>query len=1002
MNSTLKIFIPIALALLTTLSASAQKKYNVLFVISDDLTATALGCYGNTVCKTPNIDALATEGTRYTRTYCQYPVCGPSRASFMFGYYPHTRDVFGYVSGRSQNGDRETWAEHFKNRGYYTARVSKIFHMGVPGGIESGGNGADDAQSWTERFNSQGPEVFADVHADGIAERLENATDGNRALVGGNTYEYVMAAGDDLVHSDGKTAQKACELIALHKNEPFFLAVGFVRPHIPFAAPKSYFDMYPWQNMVLPVVPAGDQSDIHGFSVTSNSQGFDDTEKKKSIAGYYAAVSFMDAQVGKVLNKLKSEGLEDDTIVIFTSDHGFFLGEHDFWSKSYVHEESSRVPMIIKVPGKAPAVCDSFAELLDLFPTTVDLCGSPVPTRLQGKSLAVTLDDPNAEVREASFTIYGSNSRYYLRDANYAFIQYKADGSNGYELYDMVSDPYQITNLETNPAYTSVLNAYKVKMAQKIVEVEYHEDDHSLWLPLNDNSGVTALDANGVNRGDLVNFVDSSSHWVTGKHNKACVFDGVDDYITLPEFSAPVGIQHRTVSSWIKTTAEGVISTWGSSVQDGGDWHFNVTGDGKLRLSVGAGSITSQSSVTDGQWHHVAAVLNNDGTPNVDEVKLYVDGQLEINTTSVSQPINTAASDVIIGHPSLGLSEPIEINFPIDQAVSGSADYVITSSGVTMTVVPTSTTTNPDTIGISPDGSDGLGVTGGADGSKADRTVDQDESLIFTFDQPVLLRALNKGNAGGSETSILTSTAFDGLSGVVIGDQGGTYNDATNSINANGPHTITIDDANSADGILIPMGTSMVFTVGSGDTISFRGITVATLGGEVISPGEGSPFNGSIDEYRIDSRALDTAEISEQYQTTSSAEDAWKLLNYGATSGFDWSQDTDGDGYIALEEYAYGSSPHELNALKNKLTPEFNSLTNKLEVTFPRRRTGTHNILYEVQFSKDLKTWTQAFSEKSVMNHSTLDPDFFEDVTVSSEATSSEEPNMFMRLNVKE
>ena len=187
---------------LVVTSFAAPKKYNVLFIISDDLTSTALSCYGNTVCKTPNIDALAARGTRFTRTYCQGTYCGPSRASFMSGYYPHATGVLGYKSPRPQIGNRATWSQHFKNNGYHSTRISKIYHMGVPGGIEQGGHGADDAASWTERFNSPGPEW----KAPGQGETLEGNPDGKRPVVGGNTFVVVEAEGDDLVHSDGKTA----------------------------------------------------------------------------------------------------------------------------------------------------------------------------------------------------------------------------------------------------------------------------------------------------------------------------------------------------------------------------------------------------------------------------------------------------------------------------------------------------------------------------------------------------------------------------------------------------------------------------------------------------------------------------------------------------------------------------------------------------------------------------------------------------------------------------
>ncbi|MDA7862746.1 sulfatase-like hydrolase/transferase, partial [Akkermansiaceae bacterium] len=183
---------------------------NVLFIISDDLTATALSCYGNQVCKTPNIDRLASQGTRFTKAYCQGTYCGPSRASFMSGYYPHAIKMLGYGSPRPAIGDRATWAQHFKNSGYHTARVSKIFHMGVPGGIEKGTDGADDPASWTERFNSQGPEW----RAPGDGETLESNPDGKKpGPVGGNTFVVVEADGDDLAHSDGRTAVKAAELI---------------------------------------------------------------------------------------------------------------------------------------------------------------------------------------------------------------------------------------------------------------------------------------------------------------------------------------------------------------------------------------------------------------------------------------------------------------------------------------------------------------------------------------------------------------------------------------------------------------------------------------------------------------------------------------------------------------------------------------------------------------------------------------------------------------------
>jgi iduronate 2-sulfatase len=457
------------------LLAQETKKPNVLFIIADDLTATAVSAYENKACKTPNIDKLASEGVRYSKAYCQYPVCGPSRASFMSGYYPNATTTFGYVSGRKNIGpDRKTWSQLFKENGYYTARVSKIYHMGVPIDIEKGSNGKDDEASWAERYNSQGPEWTAE----GEAELVQGNPDGTIERKGGNVMTIVKADGDELVHSDGKTAKKASELIREHKNEPFFLAVGFVRPHVPFVAPKSYFNPYPHQDVNLPEKVAGDWDDIpkRGINyVTSVNGQMNEEQEKKAVAAYYASVAYMDAQVGKVLNTLEEEGLSDNTIVIFTSDHGFHLGEHRFWMKVSLHEESARVPLIIKVPGKKAAVCNSFAELLDLYPTVAELAGLKTSGNLQGKSLAKTLDKPKHKVRDMAFSVTQGGNTFLLRTDDWAYIQYNEDASAGIELFDMNKDPKQYTNLAENPKYAKVVSDFQKKLQSKIKEVRTND-----------------------------------------------------------------------------------------------------------------------------------------------------------------------------------------------------------------------------------------------------------------------------------------------------------------------------------------------------------------------------------------------------------------------------------------------------------------------------------------------------------------------------------------------
>ncbi|WP_372896721.1 sulfatase [Stieleria sp.] len=460
-------------------NASAESRgdrMNVLFIISDDLTYTALSCYGNTVCQTPNIDALAATGTRFTRAYCQGTYCGPSRASFMSGFYPHATGVLGYKNPRPQIGDRATWSQHFKNNGYYAARVSKIFHMGVPGGVEDHGpgrdyNGADDVLSWTERFNSPG----AEWRAAGDGETLEGNPDGKKPVVGGNTFVVVEANGGDDIHSDGKTAAKACELIAQSREEPFWLGVGFVRPHVPFVAPASYFPPYkPYSKLELPPKIDGDWDDIPKAGInykTSQNMKMDVRRQKKAIGGYYASVAYMDAQVGKVLDALKSSGQEDNTIVIFTSDHGYHLGEHDFWAKVSLRDESAGVPLIIRVPGKKPAVCHSFVELLDLYPTVASLCGLPIPEHVQGKDISMMLDDPEHQVREFAFSVAPMRKGFLIREDRFAFIQYKEDASGGMELFDTHVDPQGYRNLVDDQKYQDVAARMRSTLTQKLAEV---------------------------------------------------------------------------------------------------------------------------------------------------------------------------------------------------------------------------------------------------------------------------------------------------------------------------------------------------------------------------------------------------------------------------------------------------------------------------------------------------------------------------------------------------
>lgn len=456
-------------------SQGKKSKPNVLLIMSDDLTVTALGSYGNRIVQTPHLDWLAAESVQFDRAYSQFPVCGPSRASMMFGYYPSATETYGYVSGREQVGpDRLSLAQWFKNQGYYTARVSKIYHMGIPGDIEKGADGADDAASWTERFNVKAPEW----QAPGKAELVQGNPNGSIERKGGNVMTIVQASDSDLDHADGMAAAKASELIRIHKSELFFLAVGLVRPHVPFVAPEQYFIPYPWQEMVPPPVIQDDWADIpeRGINyVTTKNGQMSYAQKQKAIAGYYASVSFMDAQVGKILQTLKEEGLEDNTIVVFASDHGFHLGEHDFWMKVSLHEESVQVPFLIKAPGIKAGKSASFAELLDLYPTLVDLVSGKIPNNIQGKSLVPVLKDKQAQVRDMAFSVTQSGNTYLVRTDRWAYIQYDEDAKAGMELFDMHQDPKQYTNLATLPEYADVLEEMQTRLRDKLTEVRKND-----------------------------------------------------------------------------------------------------------------------------------------------------------------------------------------------------------------------------------------------------------------------------------------------------------------------------------------------------------------------------------------------------------------------------------------------------------------------------------------------------------------------------------------------
>ena len=433
---------------------------NVLFIIADDLTANALRCYGNLDMQTPNIDALADRGMLFEKAYCQYPVCDAARASLFSGWYTQRIQAAGgsFVQFDGALGTHSTLPEAFRLSGITTARVSKIYHMRVPGDITNGVAGFDHPASWDTTFNALAPEWFTP----GLAAHYTNENlifDQNQHynLGFGAAFYTVEASTTGLEQADAKSAAEAVQLLDTLQDERFFLAVGFVRPHVPLVAPAATYAQYDANQLPLADSVPGDLQDIPSQGVFWDEPvrgPNSDPDRKSVLRAYYASVTFMDEQLGLVLDKLEDLELEDETIIVFTSDHGYHLGEHTMWQKLSLHEESARVPLIIAAPGMDTGRTDALVELIDLYPTLTDLAGLGIPAACQGISLRPILDGSASSVREAAFCTVANGSL--LRTADWAYMRYN---NGGEELYDMVEapagDPLQFTNLVSNPTHQS-------------------------------------------------------------------------------------------------------------------------------------------------------------------------------------------------------------------------------------------------------------------------------------------------------------------------------------------------------------------------------------------------------------------------------------------------------------------------------------------------------------------------------------------------------------------
>ncbi len=431
----------LAAASATPLAAQPAARPNVLFIAADDMN-TALGCYGHPIVRTPNVDGLAARGVRFERAYCQFPLCGPSRASLLTGLRPDTTQVLGNnVDFRDFHPKAVTLPQLFKNNGWFAAREGKMFHMNVPG--EVGSPKYQDETSWNHSVSPQG---------------LENKTEGKGRKLNPPGVSYGMnwiAAANATGQADTNAADHALALLEAHRGRPFFLGLGFIRPHLPFVAPSKFYDMYSLDAIPAPVNPPDDLDDIPVAAKSVrpqlwNNMKMDEPRIKEALRGYYASTSFMDDQLGRVLTGLRRMGLDSNTIIVFWGDHGWHLGEHTRWQKMSLMEESVRVPLIVRAPGRKgnAKVCHSLVEFVDLYPALAELCGLTPPASLEGQSLVPLLDNPARPWKKAAFTqlkyedIVGRS----VRTERYRYIRWEGPGA-GEELYDHSADPREFTNL---------------------------------------------------------------------------------------------------------------------------------------------------------------------------------------------------------------------------------------------------------------------------------------------------------------------------------------------------------------------------------------------------------------------------------------------------------------------------------------------------------------------------------------------------------------------------
>ena len=480
----------------------AQQK-NVLMIMLDDLRP-ELGCYDHAIVKSPNIDKLAAQGTQFDRAYCQHALCAPSRASILTSTRPEKtgiQDLEDRVSVILPNAP--TIPKVFKANGYETVGYGKIYHTG-----------GDDASSFTKRVANLGS--FKDyLLPENIAFR-----DANNVKLGPATEAPVAG---DYEHLDGRMTLQVLEELKRIQNKKFFLTVGFMRPHLPFTAPKKYWDMYDRNQIKVParLKPSNlyaktfhDWSELRAYTGIAETGFLSDESTRQLIHGYYASVSYVDFLIGQIMNQLDVLGLRENTIVLLVSDHGWKLGDYGDWCKHSPMEIDNRVPLIISAPG-LPVNKRSVSpvELIDIFPTLTDLCNIPTPTGLEGASLKPILNFPSAEVRSVAVNSYprwGNELSMSVRSAKYRYTEWRNLTNNtlvSRELFDYESGFILGNNIAANPIHKEMMKDFgslltNVSAKTKTQKVVNGFDYNKLYKikGLGDEQMVIGADPLAVNR----------------------------------------------------------------------------------------------------------------------------------------------------------------------------------------------------------------------------------------------------------------------------------------------------------------------------------------------------------------------------------------------------------------------------------------------------------------------------------------------------------------------